>query len=419
MSMSSQDQQDRELQQALAMSLEEIGLPPQEQGVTNMDEVAFGPANRNEYEQGKWEMVPAGKTSVQEIVVDPEPADRKRDLDAPAFLKPTVTNSRLNALITIFHEIPMIRNVFLNIRDCLPNYGTNKEWWSGEKITLPSMQVDDDPPIYDEIDRELQRLMAFLDKTDRSYGSVDVLANLDEVKRMIRQNGPDVESAVLQAWKHIFEHSIYENYVKVIFSVGVASESSEDQPQEFAMLELSLPTKDSAQETLYDIADETLWSNQTWDLADTPYLFHIAEVIAFKIEGGSEHKRVDIPAVWYPDRYLKSSREAALEMQRKKRATAEKYERICKLEQQLTFVPLQSGKIVAVKDLFDASLKHDENQIQEDTVSADEDLMDVEPRPSKVATKLSEELRKVLESIDKKLTGKQHKSHLSVDANNL
>jgi hypothetical protein len=406
MSMTTQDQQDRELQQALAASLVDAGLPPQEEGVTGVNEVHFGPATRNDYEQGKWEMVPVGKSSVQEIVVDPDPAERKRDLDAPAFLKPTIANNRLNALITIYHEIPMIRNVFLNIMDLLPSYGHDKDWWSGTRIELPSAQDDDDPPTYDEVDRELQRLMAFLDKTERAYGSVDVLANLDEVRRCMRQQGPDVESAVLNAWRNLFDQTVQRNITRTVFSAGVASAAMEDRPQEFAMLELTPPSKDSVQETLYDIADEVMWPGLgNLDLAEAPYLSHIAEVIAFRIEGGVEHKRVEIPAVWYPDRYLKSSREAALEMRKQKRATVDKLERIIKLESQLTYVPLRTGKVVKVKDLFSASLKHDENEIQENGVKVEDDSMDDNPRPSKASVKLSEELRKVLDSIDKKLIG--------------
>jgi hypothetical protein len=408
MSMSTQDQHDRELQQALAASLVDAGLPPQEEGITGVDEVHFGPANRNEYEQGKWEMVPVGKTSVQEIVVDPEPTERKRDLDSPAFLKPMIQNNRLNALITIYHEIPLIRNVFLKITDLLPNYGHDKEWWAGQRIMFPSMFDDDDLSTYEEVDRELQRLMAFLDKTDRSYGSVDVLANLDEVKRNLRQQGPDIESAVLNAWKNLTENSPHRGMVKNIFSAGVPSPASEDRPLEFAILELAPPAKDSVQETLYDIADECMWPGLgNLELSEAPYLSHIAEVIAFRIEGGIEHKKVDIPAVWYPDRYLKSSREAALEMRKNKRATAEELERICKLENQLTYVTLPSGKVVEVKDLFKASLQHDKEEIVKNgLIKSEVDSMVDDICPTKATVKLSDELQKVVDSIDKKLQGK-------------
>lgn len=407
MSMSSQDQQDRELQQALALSLQDAGLPPQEEGVTGgtgVEEVHFGPANRTNYESGQWEMVPVGKSAVQEIMVDPEPSERKRDLDAPAFLKPTIKDNRLNFLITVYHEIPMIRNIFLNTTDLLPNYGHDKEWWAGQRIMFPSIHDDDDPPTYDEVDRELQRLMAFLDRTERAYGSVDVLANLDEVKRFVRQQGPDVESAVLNCWKNIFEDTVHRGMTRTVFSAGVASAASEERPQEFAMLELTPPPKDSVQETLYDIADEVMWPGiGNLDLSEAPYLSHIAEVIAFRVEGGVEHKRVDIPAIWYPDRYLKSSREAALEMRKKKRATADRLERIVKLESQLMYAPLRTGRVVAVKDLYAASLKHDEAVLKQNGVRPEDEMMDAGEGPSRAAAKLSDELAKVMDSINKKL----------------
>ncbi len=146
--MSTQDHQDRELRQALAESRKEAGLPPQEEGITGVDEVHFGPATRAQYEQGKWEMVPVGKSSVQEIVVDPEPQERKRDLDAPAFLKPSISNHRLNALITIYHEIPLTRNVFLNTTDVLTSYGHDSEWWSGTRIGSAQISGGKSPAVW-------------------------------------------------------------------------------------------------------------------------------------------------------------------------------------------------------------------------------------------------------------------------------
>jgi hypothetical protein len=194
--------EDSDLEQALAASRAEAGLAPQESGVTNTSEAYFGPATRSQYESGKWDMVLAGQTSVTEIVVDPEPAERKRDLDVPAFLKPSVEDHRLGALLTIYHEIPLIREIFLPRagQDQAPNYGYDKEWWTGKAIDIPTVFGEDVTPP-NEVNMELQRLMAFLDKTDRSYGSIEALANLRDVKKALRKE-PKLEAAVLNAWKN-------------------------------------------------------------------------------------------------------------------------------------------------------------------------------------------------------------------------
>jgi len=224
-SMSYADHGDSELQQALAASAAEYGLAPQnaqESGVTNTNEVHFGPATRSQYETSNWAMVPMGKSSVREVLNDPEPAERKRGLNVPAFLKPSFENHRLGALITIYSEIPLIREVFLPRagQDVAPNYGYDKEWWTGKAIDVPAVFGEDVTPP-SEVNLELQRLMAFLDKTERSYGSAEALANLTDVQRELRPGStPDshlLEAAVLKAWKR----SMSENHSRKVSTFGV------------------------------------------------------------------------------------------------------------------------------------------------------------------------------------------------------
>lgn len=412
-SMSHFDQHDQEMQQAINLSRQEYGLAPQESGITGTDEVHFGPATRNEYEQGKWEMVAFSKSSAQEILVDPDPAQRKRDLDAPAFLKPSVQDHRLNALFTIYHEIPLTRNIFLKPLDVLPSYGYDPEWWSGKAIELPSLSGEDSPE-EQTVDRELQRLMAFLDKTERSYGSADALANMNEVMRAHRYHNT-MEAAALAAWKQLFEEESH-NIVKKVFSKGVESPDQEDVPQgtEFAMLDLQLPPEDSDLETFYDIADDLLWPNLLIREVDQcPYLSHVADVIAFRFEGNVEsYKKFDIPAIWYPDRYLKEGREAALEMRRQKLEVKENLDGYSNLENSLTSFQMRGpggGKVVKIQDIFKASLRHDEAEIPEDEVLDDPELEGLPTsRQSKAAAMLSAELQKIMLKIDKKLKGEPH-----------
>lgn len=380
------------------MSLEDQKLPTQESGVTT-NGVHFGPATQSQYEEKNWGMVPVGRTTAQEIMLDPEPADRKREPDTPAFLKPSIANHRLGALITIYHEIPMTRNIFLNNIDVLQNYGDSPEWWAGTAIEIPRL-VADDEPLYPEVDRELQRLMAFLDGTDRSYGSIEPLVNLPDVQQAMRLEST-AEPAVMRAWSSIFEEN-NSRMVQQVFSEGVGSDQEDmlNQPTKFAILELDLPEKGSSLETLYDIADEVLWPNLNPDnVNNSPYLSHIGEVIVFRVKDApvGEYQSVKVPAVWYPDRYLKPGREAALQMRLQKKNVIEDLGRISNEEARLTTFTTKSGKTVKVRDLLEASLKHDEAQIDNGVAS------ETISQPSAAAAKLSTELQKVMESIDKKL----------------
>ena len=221
-SSTSMAHEDSELQRAIEASRVTAGLPPQESGITGTDVVYFGPANRSQYEPEKWDLVPIGKTSAQEILLDPEPAERKRDLNVPAFLKPSVDNHRLGALLTIYHEIPLLREVFLNRGVTQVNYGHDNEWWAGKAIEVPYISGSE-PDEREELIYELQRLMAFLDKTDRSYGSTDALANLSTVKKWQRRRDMDIEAAVLNAWKSGIE-TRETGQVSKVFSIGVEGE---------------------------------------------------------------------------------------------------------------------------------------------------------------------------------------------------
>ncbi|EPE34655.1 hypothetical protein GLAREA_10349 [Glarea lozoyensis ATCC 20868] len=397
---------DDDMQQAINNSLLPPHLQPkwngQESGVTNTNEVHFGPANRDEYKEKDWGVVALGKSSVQEILVDPAPAERKRDLMVtPAFLKPSIEDHRLGALLTIYHEIPKIREVFLDRGNVLPNYGFDKEWWTGKPVELPIIFEDEETSNM-EVKWELQRLMAFLSKTDRSYGSVDALANLNEVKkgRVWRQ---DAEPAVLAAWSNAPTNN--PATVNKLFSKGVSCEADEEHTKDFAILELELPVPNSIQDSVYDLADEALWPSLCpLDFDQSPYLSHIADVIAFKIEGDESKRAIDVPPIWYPDRYLKSSRQASLDMRMKKDGVQQDLDRIAILENRLTTFQMRNGKFIKVKDLFAASLQHDEARIEEDNRNGDDAMGDtLSARSSSKAQNLSAELRKLAANIDKKL----------------
>jgi hypothetical protein len=305
-----------------------------------------------------------------------------------------------------------MREIFLDRIDVIANYGHDKHWWTGKAIELPVMEdaEEEDYEDYDlEFTQELQRLMAFLDMTDRSYGSSEALANMRAVKKWQRRGlGLDLESAVFQAWRKAFGD---QAVVKKVFSKGVSSDvDDEKETKEFAILDLALPSKISGQETLYDIADAVLWPYpEPLELSSSAYLSHIGDAIAFRLEGDESSKGVEVPAVWYPDRYLKSGREAALEMRVQKCVIEERIGTITALEESLTNFPMRGGKVVKVHDLFKASLQHDLSQIHDDAGNGhvpdfEESEMTSEQQVG-LKVDISAQLRKVMASIDQKLLG--------------
>lgn len=389
---------DPELAEALRAS-----LLPQENGITSTNKVSFGPATRSQYEQGKWDLVPTSYT--QEIVLDPEPEDRKRDMSAPAFLKSGDDDNRLAALFTIYHEIPMMHEMFLDRANVLGFYGSNSEWWAGKPIQAPMMSSNVEEDIADFL-HELQRLMAFLDQTERSYGSAEALANLPFVRDFCRLDR-EPESAVLEAYKAVFSTD-NQAKIKRIFSRGVDG-PEERNSQEFAILQLPLPKKDSYADTIYDLADNVLWDSMSIDLDSSPFLTNIGEVITFQFTGWDESKKnkVVVPAVWYPDRYLDSGRQAALNMRLEKHRVEVGLERAQTTEDSITYHELRSGKIIKVKDLLDIVLRHDKDEIEgifeHSNDNREEGIGFPNHQPN--SKNLSEQLQKLADRIDRKITG--------------
>ncbi|RDW89601.1 hypothetical protein BP6252_01633 [Coleophoma cylindrospora] len=413
LSVSHADNEDAQLQEALAASRADAGLPPQESGVLSTSQVHFGPATRSQYEQSEWAMVPISSYSAQEILLDPEATERKREAGAPAFLKPSTSGHRLGSLLAIYHEIPLAREIFLLSESIPADYGFDPEWWSGNGISAAMVldEDDDERPESAEAEQflhELQRLMAFLDSTDRSYGSVEALTSFPSMKRLTeRARGPlDVESAFFEVWKDIWSEDSEEQ--TMLFTQGVSSDEDGAESKDFAILKLDLPEPSEKAETIYDLADTLLWTGipADYDVAMTPYLSRVGNVIAFQFDGTPSSRNIPIPPVWYPDRYLKQGREAAAIMRQRQAQINEHYESILNLENKLTnFNNAPGGKTVKVQDLLKAALQHDEAQLDAGELSEDEeDSEDAEMLLQPVKFDISAELRKLTESIDKKLT---------------
>lgn len=335
--MSIQEREDAELQQAIAASVATSNMqspqPPQETGVSEADlsQLHFGPANRSDYNQNEWAMV-----TMNQVRGDPEPARRKRDPGVPAFLRCAVESlwekHRLGAIITILHAIPAARNALLRAGHAPEiGYGHNPEWWKGKSIVRPV--VEDVPETGGDITwtsepkavwcEELHRLMAFLDATERSYGNADMLASTQ----------PEGTYSSQDQEKDFYEYMNYgegcvEKFKVFTSTAAICRIKDVDNPEtppglnSWGMLEIAQPKEQlMAVDNLYNLLDGIFFSDILTGVdqvgeARIAMITEPADVMAIKFTGNDAlPKKIEIPRVFYIDRYLASNKEQILQIQ--------------------------------------------------------------------------------------------------------
>ncbi|GAW17353.1 hypothetical protein ANO14919_068100 [Xylariales sp. No.14919] len=337
-------QEDADLARAIAESAAASGITPQEIGVIDHETNSkhFGPANRPEYDTEMWAMVPT-KATVEAEAADPPPSNRKRDADAPAFLRQT-KNHRLGALLSIYSKIPLARNFLLRCGRPAPTYGHNTEWWKGDPILRPDvlakMAKGDEvwgEDLHPDFIDELHRLVAFLDQSERSYANADSLSVTKAIDESFGSWPSDVEDRLFQALQDasadnpdcgIEDMVTTGKIMPVIASTpdqtdpSVQTDEEDETITSFIFLDIALDY-DSYQrvDTMYDALDHLLWSSAlsmsyTFPQdAKTAVLLKPAEVLTVRFGGVGFVKPCDIPAVFYADRYMNDRRELALHFQ--------------------------------------------------------------------------------------------------------
>ncbi|KAK8100968.1 hypothetical protein PG999_011342 [Apiospora kogelbergensis] len=286
--------EDSDLRRALAESAAQSGVPPQEVGVLDNDTNVkhFGPANRSDYQQDQWAMVPT-KADGNTATADPPPSARKRMPGAPAFLR-SVNDHRLGALVSIYHSIPLVRNILLSYGSgsAVKDYGSHMDWWKGHAIKGPAQEAGEagassDGAFPSFVD-ELQRLVAFLDSTDRCYGSADVLAQTEETNENLGKESDDHEDTA-----HF-----------ILLDVG-----SNDLNFQWGEVDC-----------LYDALDRLFWNHalgpDPWDLQESKTAtVEPSDVLTIRFNGEGLQRTCDIPAVLYVDRYVEERKNMAVELQ--------------------------------------------------------------------------------------------------------
>ncbi|MCJ1313804.1 hypothetical protein MMC25_007484 [Agyrium rufum] len=309
------EQEDADMKQAMAMSMSQTLPTEQETGVTDSSGAHFAPATKSHYDPSTWGMTVTGARTT-EIFQNPDPEYRRREAGRPAFIKPAISRDYLPALITILHAIPLTREALLLRESIAPDYGENQDWWDGMAIDMPiTIRLDEDSPTQEikdfEVVREAQRLMAFLDDTERAYGSSEALANQEYIHRET-----DSLPTFLELWR--LQAGLLQNDSE--YEGPFLSQAMMDgQPKPFEILELSdysnILTRQSY--TLYDCLDDNLWNPYTVEEGSRVFFTACADVLIMRIPGKGQYPHdqgVKVPAIFYPDRYLEDNVESTKEM---------------------------------------------------------------------------------------------------------
>lgn len=333
----SDPQEARDLDQALKMSMMSTDSRPQNQmsGVTNVSAAYFGPATQEDYDRNWALTVPRDYT--KEIWLNPEPVDRKRDSTKPAFLRPSTQGHRLPALIKILQTIPLAREAMLCRHAVLSDYGHNSEWWDGATIQVPKIfHVANDGQDHDidEVPYEVQRLVAFLEETERAYGSVDSLLNVLGTGLI---NDDEILPLFFKAWDAASQYEVDGPTLQnVVESVGTKMNPDEPEFAEnhsFTTLQVRIDEEIADKgHTLYDAVDDILWTIDGLQMEQQDvYLEKVGDVLILDVKRANEASSglgIKIPAVWYLDRYLKSSVAQVKEMRENKAAIQEELDLI-------------------------------------------------------------------------------------------
>lgn len=306
------EKEDYDIQQAMSRSITENQMASQENGVITGKDPQFGPATREHYDTHQWTMT-LPKNFPQDIVTSTDPPDRKRGLGNPAFFKPSRGGHRLPALMKILQTIPMAREALLCHGYTLPDYGYNDEWWDGVPIGIskPNDLEGDNNASQDEIVYETQRLIAFLDETERAYGSVDALAQLVSLRGSRDDLLPKI---YLDSWVAAASDANVDHPSTAAFkteSVSINSEHREvdNHSHHFFDIPVSNTELDTAR-TLYEVMDNQFWGDCSDCNTDRHYLKKPGEILCFQLSHQKEQvpsTGVRVPSNLYLDRYLASS----------------------------------------------------------------------------------------------------------------
>lgn len=330
------EQEEEELKKAMELSRQETpggAATPQESGITATDsgfqqlpfdgptlENHLKPATRQNYEPDEWAVV---RASVRPK--DPSPSQRQRDKNVFPFLacrqEPANLRHRVGPVVMTLHQIPAARNFILALDTSTKSFGSSKDWWKGDKIIdreAQAVEMQNWGSAVEDVNfvDELKRLMAFLDETDRSYGTADSICE----NQAFRHAWGDL---ILKFFESLYGRAAVLQLRSMWTEVCIEYYGSDEvRPQEFSVLDFMVPAGPSdVPQSLYSQWDYLFWLRHedayhepSQEPSQITSIREPAQIIFVRVK--SAGPAVDIPAVLYIDRYLEKNKDLAKEMQK-------------------------------------------------------------------------------------------------------
>ena len=378
---SSRQEEEDHLQRAINESLSASGVQspqpfpppppplPQQSGVitSNGDSsVHFGPANRPDYDPDEWAMVRLGN---QES--DPDPSLRARKAGAPVLLRCRFDISwkthRVGALLMIFQQIPAARNALLRTGDPPGyGYGNKSDWWQGQPIPPPGHSetdwIDDSSLSWSD---ELHRLIAFLETTERSYGTADVITRAKHINTQeTNDSEKDFFQNFIESQRTGGTREVTETFMSSVNIV--AFDNFEPQGGDrFGILELQVSKEtDPSPENLYNVLDFQFFvdlrlAREDPSAARMAWITRPSEVLTIRLKGDDGLPTpIEIPEIFYLDRYMRANGAKMQELQMDMVALLKAYDdSIWKEQELLKWVNPQTNKAYDRRLLFKGAVR--------------------------------------------------------------
>jgi len=264
----------------------------------------------------------------KEYVPDAEPAERVRQQGEPVFLKPLPQGDFLPSLVTILQTIPSCREIFFDVTH-LGDYGYNSHWWEGDQINIPRESLpQSDETVNHSLLYEVQRLMAFLEGSQRSYGSADALAQLTMRGRPLDDWATEPLFARFMSCLENAVQSASEQDSNSMFRIRrIGSDVGRWEKQESCYVAISESDFGlSSDPDLYEVLDRHVWG-RSWPTAEPEYWLddNVAAIVVLHIAKPppkAPKRRLNIPQTMCADRYLRSKAEHIKNMREETRDLA-------------------------------------------------------------------------------------------------
>ena len=392
------------LEMGLALSRGE-NLPEQENGIINSAGQQFGPAVRPHYDTQQWALTTTS-ANTREVVEHPPASKRMRISEQPVFLRGSPETGYLPTLLTIYHSIPLAREALLYPSMEVHAYGYDPVWWGGTSDeNNKSVSVDSEIMVdraYSSLLTEVQQLMAFMDGTNRAYGSVDALAGL----HFYQQRHCDSEFyRFLDKWTHAASQIIRNEQLNQVFSTVALKQMVDDgelQERKLKCLECNVsPTEDG--QSMYEILDTTIYGKS---LMEPVWIDTLGEVVTIKLQNvdrPGKAMNVKPPAIWYPDRYLEECREQSFDMRRRMEACMQEWSSLNKLQQKCQQVTMSDGRRLIVQDAVTIAMSAVSKTMSTDNATTNGVTYDYPNVSQADANTLSADMQRMLQRIDQKV----------------